>query len=183
MRILLFIVAFVCLSFPVMSQEPVMTPDQLKRSNYKGSVFDLLQFSKHHKLFVMALKTTGLDNELQKKQSWTVMAPTDGAFAKLSKERVRDMFEPENRAVLKGLMQYHIQKGGLLMTAGLPVGASRFTVMNGNDIVITKDTRGVMLNGAYMVETDIPAANGIVHFIDHLIIPEGIGKAKEKIVK
>ena len=173
MRILcLCLLLFV--SIPVMAQEAVMTPDHLKRSAYEGSVFDLLQYSKYHKLFVAALKATGLDEELNKNESWTVLAPTDRAFAKLPKEKVHEMFAPENRDKLKRLMQYHIQNGGLLVSRGLPVGSSRYTTFSGNDIVITKDARGIMINGSYVVETDIQARNGIIHFVDQLIIPGGV---------
>ena len=173
----IFVLLFLILTGHAYAQDAVMTPDQLKRSAYEGSVYDLLQFSKYHKLFVMALQTTGLNAELQKNESWTVMAPTDGAFARLPKDKVHEMFAPENRNALKRLMEYHIQNGGLLITKGLPVGASRYTAMNGNDIVITKDPRGVMMNGAYIMETDIMARNGVIHFIDHLIIPEGLMKS------
>jgi uncharacterized surface protein with fasciclin (FAS1) repeats len=37
--------------------------------------------------------------------------------------------------------------------------------------VITKDYRGVLLNGAYMLASDIQARNGIVHVVDSLILP------------
>lgn len=149
----------------------LLTVEQLTRSQYEGGVFQLLEWSKDHTLFVSALRMTGLNEELDKNNSWTVFAPTNRAFAQLPREKVHALFQPENRAKLRHILEYHIQKGGLLIIKGLEVGSSRYTTFNGNDIVITKDYRGILLNGAYLVAADIQARNGIVHFIDRIMTP------------
>ncbi|PCI00263.1 MAG: hypothetical protein COB76_03910 [Alphaproteobacteria bacterium] len=153
------------------NKDNLLTVDQLTRSHHEGGVFQLLQWSKDHTLFVSALLLTGLNEELDKNNSWTVMAPTNRAFSKLPREKVHELFAPENREKLKHLMKYHLQKGGLLLTDSLPVGSSRYTTFNGNDIVITKDYRGVLLNGSYLIAADLKARNGVVHFVDRLISP------------
>lgn len=165
------ILCLILMPLTAKAKEELLSVEQLTRSQYEGGVFQLLEWSKDHTLFVAALRSTGLNEELDKNSSWTVMAPTNAAFAKLPREKVHELFKPENVEKLKHLMKYHMQKGGLLVVKGLPVGSSRYTTFNGNDIVITKDYRGVLLNGAYMIATDIQARNGIVHVVDRLIIP------------
>lgn len=172
MRFLLLI-ALLLLSSPAYADKELMSVEQLTKSQYDSGVFQFLEWSKDHTLFVAGLKATGLNEVLDKNSSWTVFAPTNRAFAKLPREKVHELFQPENREKLKHLLEYHFQQGGLLITKGLPVGSSRYTTFNGNDIVITKDTRGVMFNGAYMIASDIQARNGIIHVIDSLILPQG----------
>lgn len=168
--LILFLVVFSC---PAQAEVRggLLTVEQLTRSRHEGGVFQLLEWSKDHTLFVSALRATGLNEELDKNSSWTVMAPTNKAFARLPREKVHELFALENREKLKHLLKYHMQKGGLLVTKGLAVGSSRYTTFNGNDIVITKDYRGVLLNGSYLIAADLQARNGIVHFVDKLITP------------
>lgn len=171
MKIFFVLLAFVLYPVAVFASDEPLGEAELRRSAKERSVFQLLESSSQHKLFVSALKMTGLDKELEKNESWTVMAPTDRAFAKIPRETVHSLFAPENIDKLRYLMSFHIQKKGLLVAKGLPIGASRYTVFNDREIVITKDVRGITLNGAYMVAADIQARNGIVHFVDSLITP------------
>lgn len=172
MRIFLaaLFLCFITISAPIQAQgKPLLTAEELTRNAREHSVAEFLERTGQHGLFIAALKLTGLYDELQKNESWTVLAPTDAAFAKLPREKVHQLFAEENRAFLKDLMSYHIQNGGLLVSKGLPVGSSRYTTYNGRDVVITKDARGIYFNGAYMTAVDIQARNGIVHFVDQII--------------
>lgn len=172
MRLLFILFCLVFSPVIAQAQDDLIPKQELTRSAGEQSVAEFLETTGRHKLFVSALKVTGLYDELQKNQSWTVLAPTDAAFAKLPREKVHALFAPENRPALKDIISYHIQNGGLLVSEGLPVGASRYTTYNGRDVVITKDSRGIYFNGAYMTATDIQARNGIVHFVDRIIVPQ-----------
>jgi uncharacterized surface protein with fasciclin (FAS1) repeats len=169
----IFFLFFLFSVIPVHAQlkKDLLSVEELTQSQYDSGVFQLLEWSRDHTLFVSALRVTGLNEELDKNNSWTVFAPTNRAFAKLPREKVHELFQPENRAALRNILEYHIQQGGLLVVKGLDVGSSRYTTFNGQDIVITKDYRGVLLNGAYMLASDIQARNGIVHVVDSLILP------------
>lgn len=171
MKVFYAVICFMLLfSVPLHAQnKPLLGKDELTRNAHEMSVVEFLERTGQHKLFVAALKLSDLYQELQKNESWTVLAPTDAAFAKLPREKVHQLFAEENRAALKDIMSYHIQNGGLLVSKGLPVGASRYTTYNGRDVVITKDARGIYFNGAYMTAVDIQARNGIVHFVDQII--------------
>jgi len=165
---LLFLALLMCLPMNVMAQNDLK--GDLRRAADEPSVIEYLKQSENHTLFVNALTVTGYDLELDKNQSWTVFAPTNGAFAKLPRAQVYGMFRDENRDYLKRFVAHHIQKNGLLITKSMPVGASRFTVLNGQEIVISKSSSGITVNHAYIFQPDIRTRNGVVHFVDGILL-------------
>ena len=63
----LLIILFVVFSFSAQADEKeLLTVEQLTRSKTEGGVFQLLEWSKDHTLFVSALRATGLNEELDK---------------------------------------------------------------------------------------------------------------------
>jgi uncharacterized surface protein with fasciclin (FAS1) repeats len=45
------------------------------------------------------------------------------------------------------------------------------TTVNGGKITVTRGPRGVRVNGARIVQTDISADNGVIHVIDEVLLP------------
>lgn len=103
---------------------------------------------------------------------FTVFAPTDDAFAALLQELgVTRQQLLADKALLTQVLTYHVVPGQVLR-AQVPVGAPITTVQGqtltvGADLVIT-DQRG---RTARIVETDVPASNGVIHAIDRVILP------------
>ena len=67
--------------------------------------------SKDHKTLVAAVKAAGLVETLQGEGPFTVLAPTDAAFAKLPKGTVENLVKPENKAMLTKILTYHVLPG------------------------------------------------------------------------
>lgn len=67
--------------------------------------------SKDHKTLVAAVKAAGLVETLQGAGPFTVLAPTDAAFAKLPKGTVENLVKPENKATLTSILTYHVLPG------------------------------------------------------------------------
>ena len=63
------------------------------------------------KTLVAALKAAGLVDTLKGKGPFTVMAPTDEAFAKLPAGTVETLLKPENKGKLVGILTYHVIPG------------------------------------------------------------------------
>jgi uncharacterized surface protein with fasciclin (FAS1) repeats len=67
--------------------------------------------SKDHKTLVAAVKAAGLVETLQGAGPFTVLAPTDEAFAKLPKGTVENLVKPENKETLTKILTYHVLAG------------------------------------------------------------------------
>ena len=118
---------------------------------------------------VAAVKAADLDEVLSSPGEYTVFAPTDEAFAKLPEGTIEALLaDPE---MLKKVLLYHVVAG--TVTSAQVVELESAPTLNGQQIAINTD-KGVMINDANVVKTDITASNGIVHVIDTVLIPENL---------
>src|SRR6187402_2795646 len=67
--------------------------------------------SKDHTTLVAAVKAAGLVETLQSKGPFTVFAPTNEAFTKLSAGTVETLLKPENIKTLQTILTYHVVAG------------------------------------------------------------------------
>ena len=114
-----------------------------------------------------ALKATGLDKALEGKGPFTVFAPTDAAFAKLPPGTVEALLKDLPK--LKAILLYHVVSGDV--TSAQVVKLKSAKTLEGSDLMITVDAKGVKVDGANVVKTDIPASNGVIHVIDTVVLP------------
>ena len=120
---------------------------------------------------VAAVQAAGLVETLQSDGPLTVFAPTDEAFASLP-EGVLDGLLADTEA-LSAVLTYHVVSGEVL--AADVVGLNSATSVQGEDIAITVDDGGVVLNGlSNVVTTDVEASNGVIHVIDTVILPPSL---------
>lgn len=111
---------------------------------------------------VGALQSANLVSALQGEGPFTVFAPTNAAFAKLSALPSGD--------ALREVLLYHVASGRF--TAAQLLQAGEVTTLQNRKIRVERRGNEVVLNGMVRVTTaDIPASNGIVHIIDAVLIP------------
>ena len=123
------------------------------------------------KTLVAAVKAAGLVETLKSPGPFTVFAPTDDAFAKLPKGTVESLLKPENEDKLVAILTYHVVPGRR-MAADVVKAAKIDTVQGSSLLVNTKD--GVKIDNAGVVKTDIKTANGVIHVIDSVLLPQDI---------
>jgi uncharacterized surface protein with fasciclin (FAS1) repeats len=100
---------------------------------------------------VAAVQAAGLVDTLSGPGPFTVFAPTDEAFAKLT-----------------AILTYHVVPGAV--HAADLVGTPSATTVQGTDV--TFDTSdGAKVNGATVTQADIVASNGVIHVIDTVLLP------------
>lgn len=107
---------------------------------------------------------------------YTTFAPTDDAFGKLPPEFVESLFQPENDERLEDIIKHHITEG--VFAAGKVPGFRSLGVSDvtprsafGQQLNFKVTGDGPTIDGAAVLETDLPCANGIVHVIDTVIPP------------
>jgi len=119
---------------------------------------------------VAAVKAAGLAETLSGSGPFTVFAPTDDAFAKLPKGTVDNLLR--NPEKLAAILTYHVVPGNVKATD--VVNMKSAGTVQGASITITSDKKGVKVDNANVVQTDIICSNGVIHVIDAVILPKNI---------
>jgi uncharacterized surface protein with fasciclin (FAS1) repeats len=125
------------------------------------------------KTLAAALGAADLVETLKGKGPFTVLAPSDEAFAKLPKGTVEDLLKPENKEKLKAILLLHVVPGSVM--AADVVKLKEAKTAGGKTVKISADG-GVVKVGtdkgmSKVVKTDIKTDNGVIHVIDAVILP------------
>ena len=99
---------------------------------------------------------------------FTVLAPTNNAFAALDPALVEELLLPENKELLQEVLLYHILPG-FQPSSDLAAGPTETLLY---DFTVDVSLNPVMFNDANVVMPDIMACNGIIHTIDDILTPE-----------
>jgi uncharacterized surface protein with fasciclin (FAS1) repeats len=114
-----------------------------------------------------AVEKTELKEILKGSDSYTLFAPIDEAFDRLSQE-VRDVLL-ENERKLKRIIAYHIGFGDIRAEDLLQT--DEVITMEGSVIGVNRTDGQIKLNDAKAIDSDILADNGVIHTIDRVLIP------------
>jgi transforming growth factor-beta-induced protein len=118
---------------------------------------------------VTAIKAADLVDTLKGKGPFTVFAPTNAAFDKLPKGTVDDLLKPENKEKLKNILLYHVHVGDAIMAKD--VKTMKLSTAEGKDLDVKVQDGGVWVNDAKVVKTDVVCSNGVIHWIDTVVMP------------
>jgi transforming growth factor-beta-induced protein len=123
---------------------------------------------------VAAVQAAGLVDTLKSAGPFTVFAPTDEAFAKLPAGTVEDLLKPENLETLKNILLYHVVAGKVMATDAIALdGKMADTALADNPLNISvKDGKVYLNENVEVIITDIETANGVIHVIDAVLLPE-----------
>lgn len=121
------------------------------------------------KTLVTAVQAAGLVEVLQGEGPFTVFAPTDEAFAKLPAGTLESLLKPENREKLAGILKYHVVSGRVMAADVRP---GKVKTVQGQSITVKASDGTVRVDHARVIKTDVMAANGVIHVIDAVILPE-----------
>jgi uncharacterized surface protein with fasciclin (FAS1) repeats len=131
---------------------------------------------------VAAVKAAELVETLSSEGPFTVFAPNNAAFAKLSEGTVENLLKPENAEKLKSVLTYHVVAGKFDSAAVLDAikdnnGKYSVTTVQGETIVLSLNDGKVMLTDANggtstVILADVAASNGVIHAIDTVVMPK-----------
>jgi uncharacterized surface protein with fasciclin (FAS1) repeats len=112
----------------------------------------------------------GLVDTLKGEGPFTVLAPTDAAFAKVPKPLLGKL--AADKKLLTKVLTYHVI-AGKVMSTDLKAGDVK-TVAGENVKVSLKG--GAKFNQAKVAKADIVCSNGVIHVIDAVILPPSLKK-------
>ena len=137
--------------------------------------------SKDHTTLVAAVKAAGLVDTLSSPGPFTVFAPTNAAFGKLPAGTVDTLVKPENKAMLTGILTYHVVAGRMTaadIMAAIKAGGGKATLTTVQGEALTATTKGAKLvltdakGGKSMVTiADVMQSNGVIHVVDTVLMP------------
>lgn len=146
------------------------------------TIVDVAVGNEDFSTLVAALKAADLVGALQGDGPFTVFAPTNSAFAKIDKEALGSLLQPENKAALANILTYHVIPSKLMasdVVAALKKGNGKVEVkaLNGTVLtVVSKDGKIYLQDAAgnysEIVATDVAADNGVIHVIDTVVMPK-----------
>ncbi|WP_102223559.1 fasciclin domain-containing protein [Acidimangrovimonas sediminis] len=137
--------------------------------------------SKDHTTLVAAVKAAGLVKTLEGPGPFTVLAPTNEAFAKLPAGTVDTLLKPENKEKLTKILTCHVIAGKFtvdqlkeaVMKAGKgamikTVGGCEWPAMVKDGNLMIMDNHG---DTAMITIPNVMQSNGVIDVIDTVLLP------------
>ena len=139
------------------------------------NIVQTAQANAQFSILVEAVTAAGLGETLSGAGPFTVLAPTNDAFAKLLTElNINKAALLANKPLLTAVLTYHVVPSQVLK-AQVPLGKAIKTVQGDIFKVDTKGADLVITDGrnrnAKITATDILTTNGVIHQIDTVLLP------------
>ncbi len=143
-----------------------------------GTILDIVENDADFSIYTEAVKFAGLDQELDGGGQRTVFVPTDQAFDEFFDNlglTTEEFFVDANRQQVIDILEYHMISGN--RSIDHIQGTRRIRSVERSFIEV-KEVNGKFYIGnsangfAGFVETDIDAANGTMHIIDAVMLPD-----------
>ena len=139
--------------------------------HHESAKLDIVETAASNPAFstlVAAVKAAGLVETLQGEGPFTVFAPTNTAFVKLSDGTLGDLLDIESKEKLAATLTYHVLAGKLMAADIVKLNKAK-TVQSSYLVIDTSD--GIKVNNATVVQTDLVTSNGVIHIIDTVMFP------------
>ncbi len=134
------------------------------------NIVDIVVANNDFSLLEAAVKHADLVTTLSGDGPFTVFAPTNAAFiaAGLDTEAKINALPAET---LRKILLYHVA-GSSIPASSVPSG-NNTAVKSGADLdlFVTKNDKGVFINGAMVTQADLMATNGVIHVINKVLMP------------
>jgi len=151
-------------------------------NNGAGTLVDVVVASEALTVLEAAVIKAGLAETISSEGPFTVFAPTDAAFVALLEllgddyKSLDDFDEPNEIALLKDILLFHVIVGSIVKEADLAAGMVP-TALADNSIEVIASGNGFVIGdasgtNANITGTDIMASNGVAHTIDKVLLPQ-----------
>lgn len=137
------------------------------------TIADMVADSGSFTTLKQALAAADLTETLSGEGPYTVFAPTDAAFAELPDGALEFLLQPENQALLKEVLAYHVASEALPSS---DISTGLVETMGGG-LAVRVDGDDVIVNNASVIQPDVQASNGVIHVINRVLLPETVQQA------
>jgi len=145
----------------------LLTTTAAQASHPSGNLIQRLQSDGRFTTLLVALEIAGLKDTVATGGDFTILAPTDAAFAALPPGTVESLVT--NVPALQNILLYHAI-GGKKSLSQL-VHDSTTTTLQGNPVLAMTEGFKVRINGQRVDYPSLPASNGVIHPIEGVLLP------------
>lgn len=139
-----------------------------------GTIADILASNPDLSTLKAAVDAAGLTSALAD-GPYTLFAPKNSAFDRLGNDTVQALLG--NTDLLQSILLYHVVHGTLYST-GMHSGALHtLEAVDSERLVASFGGYQVSVDGARVTSKDISATNGVIHIIDHVLLPSSLKPA------
>ncbi|MFK7996736.1 MAG: fasciclin domain-containing protein [Granulosicoccus sp.] len=147
-----------------------------------GNVSETINSQPEFTILSDAMARTGLDSVLaDTNRKYTMFAPTDAAFTGLGEATLSNLFSDANG--LSYILSYHFLPDMSVDSATAAAFAGRgVPAANGVNLQVSlapsrynANPQAVYINEAEVFVGDVPATNGVIHAVDRVLLPPGVG--------
>ena len=151
-------------------------------SQNRQTIGDALAASADHSAFVQALQAAGLGETLRGAGPYTVFAPTNAAFDAIPEDVRQGLMSEGQRERLTTLLSYHIVSGTVTgqdlerAVQRAQGGRAELATVTGQNLTVARDGEALVITDgaggrARITRPDQTQANGVVHSIDAVLMP------------
>ena len=140
-------------------------------------IVDVAKRSGKFTTLLAALDAAKLTKALSGEDEFTILAPTDDAFAALPKGTIESLLKPENLSKLQSILSLHAIPE--VVSAGDALNAKKVETLSGGALEFVVNNGLFQVNGVTIVKTDIICDNGIIHVIDAVLLPGALDKNQD----
>ena len=156
------------------SQVEQAAPEETEQAETSQTIVALAVATPDLSTLVTAVQAAGLVDTLSGDGPFTVLAPTNDAFAALPEGTLESLLLPENKDQLASILTYHVIAGNV-MSSDLTNGQV-VTTVNGETLTVDITDAGVFFvdakgGRAQVTTADVEASNGTIHIINAVLLP------------
>lgn len=115
------------------------------------------------------IELAGLAATLKGAGPFTVLAPTDDAFAALPDGTIEELSKPEGKERLVAILKHHVVKGA--STKDQLARSSHATTLLGQRVDVRSAGGATTIDGATVTGADLACSNGMIQVIDKVLMP------------
>ena len=130
------------------------------------SVADTLATRPEFSTLAKLVNDADLASTLKGAGPFTVLAPTNAAFAKVPAKTMAEL--AADKARLRNVLTYHVIPGAL---ASADIKPGNVKTVQGSNVALSRAGTFVTVEDGLVTQADIKATNGVVHGIDTVLIP------------
>jgi uncharacterized surface protein with fasciclin (FAS1) repeats len=133
-----------------------------------SNITQVVNAEKNMTILKKSVSASGLDSVLSGTGPFTVFAPSDLAFEKLEKGVFENLMKPENKAKLTDVLNYHVVSGKISFKDFKD--GEKLKTINGKELHVHVKDGHVKIEGAEIQTHDLASSNGVIHFLDAVMI-------------
>ena len=154
---------------PVEEATATAAPEEAAAAAEPANLVETASASGQFPTLLAAIDAAGLGEALAGEGPFTLFAPSEDAFAALPAGALDALLA--DPAALANVLKYHVIAGAV-RSADIANGMNAAT-LEGKPLTFALNG-GLTVNGAHVVASDLLASNGVIHVIDHVLLPPAV---------